>query len=81
MQLSISRFRNAFNYILTREYRLMKIPALKVLSKVSLPVALNQQALSQRYYFATSIKVFTPLIFSPCINFNTCFIFLRETAA
>ena len=37
--------------------------------------------LTQRYHFASSIKAFTPLIFSFCTNFNTCLAFSLATAA
>ena len=34
----------------------------------------------KKTYLASSIIVFTPLIFSPCINVSNCFILLRRTA-
>ena len=34
----------------------------------------------KKLHFASSIIVFIPLIFSPCINVSNCFILLRRTA-
>lgn len=34
--------------------------------------------MTQSYYFAISIKVFIPFIFSFCMSFNVCFAFFEK---
>ena len=70
-----------FTNILTQEWKAMAGRTLARHSKMRSSPHRRRADVTQSYYFASSIKVFTPLIFSFCMSFNVCLAFFREMAA